>query len=218
MRNSAFFALAMLAGQTAHAASHSAPAACEPFAVVVEHHDFQIDNSRDTFTLARRIRDVGGGELMLGMTSVKSVIELLVNDPPQQGQACTRPRIEVFLRYQPMQVYIAREFRPATCPYDRVLAHEMQHVHAYRSHLPVVGETVRAALRQRFGDAIQIDSDTLLREVEQTWLPYIRRELDRINETQKAIDSDEEQTRLRGACAGALATKLESSLRGLGFH
>jgi hypothetical protein len=54
--------------------------------------------------------------------------------------------ISVVLRYQALDVYVAREYAPGSCPYNAILDHEQEHVAVARGQLDVYGPRFRSAL------------------------------------------------------------------------
>jgi hypothetical protein len=187
--------------------------------ILVEARDYgyRIDNTVSSKVLHNRAMHSYSGDLMLGLTALESRVEVTIDGPALQDRGsdaeCIAPRLTVALHYLPMNVYIAREFSPASCSYREILAHEMRHVRLYREHLPKVQALVRTALAQRFpGTPLYAGSGQGLAALERqvdTWLrPLIRAELAKVEIEQKAIDTDEESFRLSGACHGELAQNL----------
>ena len=54
--------------------------------------------------------------------------------------------IEVVLRYSALDVFIASEYSPTSCPYKAVLAHEERHAEIARRHLHSYVQPIRSAL------------------------------------------------------------------------
>jgi hypothetical protein len=53
---------------------------------------------------------------------------------------------EIELRYEEVEVYVAREYPEGSCQYDAIYAHEMQHVEVARRNLEIYAPRIRAAL------------------------------------------------------------------------
>ncbi len=53
---------------------------------------------------------------------------------------------EVVLRYSQIDVYVAREYAEGSCPYDAILAHEMEHVSVARANAEAFAPKIREAL------------------------------------------------------------------------
>lgn len=187
--------------------------------IVIESRDYgyRIDNTVPSRVLHNRALHSAAGDLMLGMTALESRVEIESDGPALQdgvsGAECIAPRISVALRYLPIQVYVAREFSPASCSYREILAHEMRHVQLYRELLPKVQTLVRGALAQRFAGAplyAQAGQGLALLERQvDTWLrPLIQAELAKVEISQRSIDTDQEAFRLSSACSGELALNL----------
>lgn len=180
--------------------------------------NYQIDNTVASRLLYYRSAHVYSGEMMLGSTSLqkKSVIEF---DGPSlidahSGRECLAPRVSVTLTFRPVNVFIAREFHPDTCPYNTVLDHEMRHVKLYEEEVPRMTNYVREQLKLRYGtrplyartgqglNQLQQDVDNWLR-------PLIAAELDRIENLQLSMDTYEEKAQMSQACLGQVAENLQ---------
>lgn len=185
--------------------------------VSLREFGYRIDNTVSSRVLNNRSAHNYAGELMLGMTALQSRAEVTIDAPALQdagsGRECIAPRISVELSFAPMEVYVAREFSPASCSYRAILEHEMRHVKVYQTHLPRLDALVQAELGRRFGghplyapsgkgiDLLDAYVDTSLR-------PLIKAELARIEALQAALDTQEETFRISSACRGELALNL----------
>jgi hypothetical protein len=134
------------------------------------------------------------------------------------GYECISPQIEVELSYAPVIIYIGREFKPGTCAYDEILAHEMRHLKAYLDHLPKVEEVVRKALSNRFDNKPLYARSgqaraSLQREVDTGWMPYMKRELVRVEAKQALIDTPQEYARLSRVCKGEVQSLIGPAKR-----
>jgi hypothetical protein len=180
---------------------------------------YQIENNTSTRVLHKRSMHSHSSDLMLGLTAVTSRVEVGVSGHVLQeagtGRECLAPQIDIELRYQPLKVYIAREFSPLGCPYREVLEHEMRHVQLYLDHLPKVEALVRAELERRYaGKPLYSGSGDTLSALEQqidAWLwPMIKTEMHRVELYQRTLDTDEEESRLSRVCSGELAYNLRA--------
>lgn len=210
--------------QRADAADASFQQRCErdmkPTLQVSSHEPgYRIDNSVSSRVLNNRSAHAYAGEFMLGMTALQARAEFTIDAPSLQdapnGRECIAPRVFVELSFPALQVYVAREFSPASCSYREILAHEMRHVQVYRTHLPNIDTLVRAELGRRFaGRPLYAAAGTgigLLEQYVDTWLrPLIKAELARIEALQAALDTPEETFRISSSCRGELALKLGS--------
>ena len=148
---------------------------------------------------------------VLGLTRTESQMDLSINGSLLQdrlsGYECISPQIKVTLSYAPIVIYIGREFKPGTCSYEEILAHEMRHLKTYLEHLPKVETVVRKALADRFDNkplyakAGQARA-SLQREIDTGWVPFIKRELTRVEAAQARIDTPQEYARLSRVCKG----------------
>ena len=171
---------------------------------------YSINNSLSWRTLDAMRNTTGKGHV-LGLTRTESRMAFeskgaLLRDKTS-GYECISPRMAVSLFYTPAVIYVGREFAPGSCAYREILAHEMRHLKTYLDHLPKVESVVRAALVRRFDNKPQYapagQAEALLeQEIEHTWMPYIKNEMNRVEPLQAAIDTPQEYTRLSKVCAG----------------
>jgi hypothetical protein len=139
--------------------------------------------------------------------SVQAEIQLHVTTLP--GAVCVRPDLTVTLGYQPMQVDMARELAPASCPYATVFGHEMKHVDVYREHLAKVAKALEAEVRSRIGSALPTRfanlaaSEKAMQDFQNDWLvPRASELLQAVAAEQNAVDSEAEYARVAAACPG----------------
>lgn len=157
-----------------------------------------------------------------GLTHTQSQVQMshagtLLEDR-LSGYECISPQIEVELSYAPVIIYIGREFKPGTCSYDEILAHEMRHLKAYLDHLPKVETVVRKALAARFDNKPLYakagqSRAALKRELETGWMPYIDREMKRVELVQAQIDTPQEYARLSRICKGEVQSLIGPAKR-----
>jgi hypothetical protein len=86
---------------------------------------------------------------VLGLTAwnIDSVISTQEGSLETDGGVCYwLERIRVTLRHTTLDVFVASEYHPTSCPYKAVLAHEERHTEVARRHLRGYVEPVRSAL------------------------------------------------------------------------
>ncbi len=172
---------------------------------------FRIDNTVGFRSLTVMKGQARPGQVVLGLTRTESIVSINVGGrlltDPASGYECIAPHIEIKLYYPPIVVYVSREFRPGSCAYEEVLAHEMRHLNTYLDYLPQAEARVRQALERRFEDKplyarIGQAQSLLQREIDRGWMPYIKSEMAKVEALQAAIDSPQEYTRLGKVCGG----------------
>lgn len=183
---------------------------------------YRIDNTVG-FRALTAMKGVGStqrpnpNQAVLGLTRTESHVGINVGGrllvDPASGYECIAPQIEVTLYYPPIVVYISREFRPGSCAYQEVLAHEMRHLKAYRDYLPKAEARVRLALARRFENKplyarIGHAQNLLQREIDRGWMPYIKSEMTKVEALQAAIDSPQEYARLGKVCGAEVQSLL----------
>jgi hypothetical protein len=172
---------------------------------------YSVDNSLSWRKLTAMKREDPRRNYVLGLTRTESRVSIGVDGPMLVDQAtgyeCVAPKVAVQVYYTPIVIYVSREFAPGSCAYQEILAHEMRHLNTYLDHLPKVETRVRAALKRRFDDkplyAPKGQAKLLLeREIDGTWMPYIRKEMAKVEQLQAAIDAPKEYARLSKICKG----------------
>jgi hypothetical protein len=185
--------------------------------ITVERLEAQVSlNTRYSFkTLNNLGAEIGRpGHQVLGLTRGTASASLASQTPgladPSGRWECASPQITLRYGYQPITVYVASEFPPGTCAYQQIYEHEMRHVKIYQDHLASIEPTLRAALEERFangglwrGAAGEV-GPRLQRELQQRWLPMIRREIRRVEAAQALIDTDDEYRRVAESCGGQI--------------
>lgn len=123
---------------------------------------------------------------------------------------CASPQFTVSYGFSPMTVYVAKEFAPGSCAYEEIYRHELRHVKAYQNHLVSIERELTDALTRRFATgqvwrAPKGQTRLMLeKEMNERWLPFIKREIERVESAQRLIDTPEEYARVAGACGGEI--------------
>lgn len=181
---------------------------------------FVVNNSVSSRVLNTRGHFARPGEAMMGMTASATRADISLDGPGladvASGRECIAPKIEVDLSYQPLDVYVAREFHPASCSYRTVFAHEMQHVKVYADNLPSIERLVRDELVQRYsGRPLYAPRGkglaTLHAQIDGWLRPLIKAELAKVDLQQRALDTRDETERLSHSCQGEVANLMGSS-------
>ena len=151
--------------------------------------------------------------VVLGITEANLYKNITLINPgfvqPETGRVCVRPKLKVSLSFQPMTVYIAGNFPKKTCKYDEIFAHEMRHVKAYQEFLPTIGQNVVQQLHTAIGDGVYYFSgeDEARASFEKTitsmLMPFLNKQLEQVEKTQRGIDTPEEYDRLSNVCLDA---------------
>ncbi len=159
------------------------------------------------------------GRQVLGLTRGNATARFALNTPSivDDGKRweCASPQIVLTYGFSPMTIYVAREFPPGSCAHKEIHEHEMRHVAAYRKHQADIEKTLADTLNARFatggpwrGPAGQ-STGRLQDELNERWLPYVQRELKKVDTAQALIDTDEEYARVADACDGEIAKRLQ---------
>ena len=213
---SLLFMLAVLCGGGASAAtllevrcersvSHSA------VALSTRENGYSVDNTRSYRALTALKGNTPANAFVLGLTRAESRMSIKSGGPLLSdifsGFECIAPKIDVELYYTPITIFVGSEFAPGTCAYQQILAHEMRHLKTYLDYLPKVEEVVRAALSDRFDKrplyAKKGQAEAVFRrEIDSSWMPWMKREMLKVETQQAAIDTPGEYMRLSRICKG----------------
>ncbi len=187
-----------------------------------QENGYSIDNTKSYRQLTALKGKAPANAYVLGLTRTQSRLEINLNgsilQDPRSGYECISPQIAVSLYYIPIIIYIGREFKPGTCAYDEILAHEMRHLKTYLDHLPKVESVVRKALSDRFDNKPLYARSgqaraALQREVDTGWMPYMKRELVKVEQDQALIDTQQEYARLSRVCKGEVQSLIGPAQR-----
>lgn len=118
-------------------------------------------------------------------------------------------RVTVTLRYTALDIYVAAEYLPESCPYRAILAHERQHAKIARSRLesyvPRIRVILRSLLIPRARKPLPVDSmaagEAKIDQVLERLLGPTREEIVRVVEREQGrIDTPEAYRRVRQKC------------------
>ena len=211
------FVLALLCTDSAWAARSLFQVRCEETiskAVAVlstQVNGYTVDNSRSYRSLTSLKGNAPANAYVLGLTRAQSSMEVKSGGPllrdPLSGYECIAAKVEVKLYYTPITIYVGSEFAPGSCAYQEILAHEMRHLKTYLDHLPKVETVARKAWSDRFDNKPLYaragqGGAALQREIDTGWLPWLKREMVKVEEQQAAIDTQQEYMRLSRICKG----------------
>lgn len=151
---------------------------------------------------------------VLGLTRGNAVVSFASKTPTfvdaTRRWECASPQITVTYGFSPMTVYVAREFPQGGCAYKEIHEHEMRHVKTYQTHMASIEKALSETLNERFATGapwrgpLGQTAAKLQRELDERWLPYIQRELKRVETAQALIDTPEEYERVANACGGEI--------------
>ena len=117
--------------------------------------------------------------------------------------------IEVMLRYEALDIYIASDYTRASCQYQAILTHEKRHAEVARSYLDDYVQTIRSALASlaipKPRDPRLVESVTAAQEktqatIEKLLQPIIAKLRKTMEEAQNRIDSAASYRRVETQC------------------
>ena len=151
---------------------------------------------------------------VLGLTRGQSTTSVKTSSKVQTDASgrweCASHQINLEYGFSPMTVYVGKEFPKGTCAYNEIYEHEMKHVRTYQEHAKKIEQEINETLRQRFETntpsrgARGETQQRLQAEINERWMPYIKRLLDQANAEQRLVDSPEEYERVASSCDNAI--------------
>lgn len=132
------------------------------------------------------------------------------------GRACIRPTLRMTLHYDPVIVYIGREFLDDACAYGFIFRHEMRHVAVHVRKLREVSDRLQRDLVSRLSGALHYGTRASLEknlrtEIDSYWMPRAERDLKDVRRDHEAIDSPAEYAQARTVCGGSIARFLSKA-------
>ena len=154
------------------------------------------------------------GNQILGLTSGKAIARFAISTRLYVDRTgrweCASPQLTVTYGFSPMTVYVAKEFPESSCAYKEIYAHELRHVKTYQAHLASIEKDLAETLNNRFATGgpwrgpVGQTQTMLQRELDDRWLPYIQREINRGEDAQALIDTPEAYARVANSCNGEI--------------
>ncbi|WP_306606589.1 hypothetical protein [Azonexus sp.] len=157
--------------------------------------------------------------LARGMAITRFDMKSTILTSPDKQWECASISLSVTYGFSPMTVYVGKEFPKGSCAHNEIMQHEMLHVRAYTEHAKKIEPEITESLRQRFErstpwrGAAGTSTQKLQAEIDERWIPYLKRMLDRVNIEQRLIDSPEEYARVASSCDGAIKQRISASRR-----
>ena len=158
------------------------------------------------------------GHQVLGLTRGHAVVKFEANTPfyiDRSGRwECASPQLTISFGFDPMTVHVAKEFPAGSCAYREIYEHEMRHVQAYQAHSASIEKELTEALMSRFATGapwrkpVGQTRAILHLELNERWVPYIKRAMNRVEAAQALIDTPEEYARIRESCDGEVKKRM----------
>lgn len=159
-------------------------------------------------------RDIEVLGLTRGLAVARFEIKGTVAKIPGKRQECATFSLRLEYGFSPLTVYVGKEFPPGSCAHDEIYRHELRHVDAYREHARKIETEITEALKHRFErstpwrNAAGESTGKLQIEIDERWIPYVTRMLNKVNIDHRAIDSAEEYARVAASCNGEIKQRI----------
>jgi hypothetical protein len=154
----------------------------------------------------------GPSEQVLGVTATRLEAETTTyfGGHTADGGVCLWvERIHLALRYSALDIYVASEYAPTSCPYKAVLKHERRHEDVARHHLKGYIEQIRSALsslaipkarKPVFATSLETGQAKVRSTLERLLEPVAKKIRRTMGEAQAKVDSRGEYQRVRKQC------------------
>lgn len=159
-------------------------------------------------------RDIEVLGLTRGLAVARFDIKGTVAKTPGERQECATFSLRLEYGFSPLTVYVGKEFPPGSCAHDEIYRHELKHVNAYREHARKIETEITETLKRRFEgstpwrNAAGDSAGKLQIEIDERWIPYITRMLNKVKTEHQAIDSVQEYARVAGSCNGEIRQQI----------
>ena len=159
-----------------------------------------------------RLAPHGPGSRILGLTSYPLEIKTAAKYsyvPVGKTFCFFVTEVDVILRYPTMNIYVAKEYQPGSCPYHEILLHEEDHVRVARASLELYAPMVRKALTSYLIptglEPVVVSSPTQAKLrmeglSEELLSPVYREMMDTLRKDQAALDTPGQYRRIRRRC------------------
>ena len=155
--------------------------------------------------------------LTVGQATVKAKASLRSLREPGGRWECSTAGLTFEIGYQPLTVYVGREFSPESCGFREIYQHELRHAEIYRRQARQAAAELTQALTARFAGMgpwrgpVGSGQSKIESEINERWLPYARRLLEQAEPLQREVDSREEYERVAQSCDGQIARVLRQA-------
>ncbi len=158
------------------------------------------------------------GKQVLGLTRGNATVSFASKTPsiidPSGRWECASPQITMTFGFTPVTVYVAKEFPQGSCAYKEIHEHEMRHFKTYQEHMASIEKALNDTLSSRFATGkvwrgpVGQTAAQVQKELDERWLPYVQREIQKVEAAQALIDTPEEYERVANSCDGEIRKRL----------
>jgi len=155
----------------------------------------------------------GASDRVLGVTAsnlIASASTHYLHRPLQGEGACLWvDRIDVTLRYEALDIYIASDYAPGSCQYQAILGHENRHAAVARANIDDYVQAIRSVLTSltipkarapKLVQSVTAGQAQVQKSVETLLEPVVARLRKTMAAAQERIDSPEEYRRVQKQC------------------
>jgi hypothetical protein len=156
--------------------------------------------------------------LTRGTATAKFDIKSQISRTPKNDWECSSITVTLEYGFSPITVYVGREFPQGSCAHDEIYRHELMHVNAYTEHAKNIEQEITDILKRRFErdtpwrNAAGHSQLKLQAEINERWIPYLKRTLNKVKVAQRGIDSPEEYARVAASCDGAIKRQMHGTM------
>ena len=149
---------------------------------------------------------------VLGLTMGNSVVHTEIRSSVLQDTnrqiECSTHQIRLKIGFDPLTVYVGKEFAPGSCGFKEIYAHEMRHAKIYQEHAQKVIAEASEPIKNRINalgplrGPLGSTQERMAAELNERWVPYVTRLLNRAEIQQREVDTREEYDRVASSCQG----------------
>jgi len=155
----------------------------------------------------------GSSDRVLGVTAsnLRASSSTHYRHRPLQGEgACLWvDRIDVTLRYEALDIYVASDYTPGSCQYQAILGHENKHAAVARAHIDDYVQPIRSVLSSltipkarspKLVQSVPAAQAQVQKTIETLLEPVVARLRKTMAAAQQRVDSPEEYRRVKTQC------------------
>jgi hypothetical protein len=151
---------------------------------------------------------------VLGLTVGNAVVRTEIQSSILQDAArqleCSTHQVNIKIGFEPLTVYVGKEFPQGSCGFKEIYAHEMRHAEIYREFARKAVAEASEPIRNRITSlgplrgAVGSTQERIATELNERWVPYVKRLLNRAEAQQRGVDTREEYDRVASSCEGEI--------------
>lgn len=155
--------------------------------------------------------------LTVGNATVHTEIRSNVQQDMVRQQECSTHQISIKLGFEPLTIYVGKEFVLGSCGFKEIYTHEMRHAEIYQAFARKAVAEVSEPIQKRFNalgplrGSIGSTQERVTNELNERWMPYIKRVLNKAEAQQRGVDTRQEYERVASSCNGEILKVIKAA-------